>query len=39
MNGFAVNNGIKKENEELIHQIEQLSVDINWLRKGSNAFI
>ena len=26
---------LKKENEELIHQIGQLSVDINWLKKGS----
>ena len=24
---------LKKENEELIHQIGQLSVDINWLKK------
>jgi len=24
---------LKKENEELIHQIEQLPVDINWLKK------
>lgn len=26
-------NKLKKENEELIHQIGQLSVDINWLKK------
>jgi len=24
---------LKKENEELVHQIGQLSVDINWLKK------
>jgi len=24
---------LKKENDELIHQIGQLSVDINWLKK------
>lgn len=24
---------LKKENEQLIHQIGQLSVDINWLKK------
>ena len=24
---------LKKENEDLIHQIGQLSVDINWLKK------
>ena len=24
---------LKKENEELIHQIGQLTVDINWLKK------
>ena len=24
---------LKKENEELIHQIGQLAVDINWLKK------
>jgi len=24
---------LKKENEELIHQLGQLSVDINWLKK------
>jgi len=31
--GTGVSEGVKKENEELIHQIGQLSVDINWLKK------
>jgi transposase-like protein len=31
--GFSEVKKLKEENEELFHQIGQLSVDINWLKK------
>ncbi len=31
--GSAEVKKLKKENEDLVHQIGQLSVDINWLKK------